>query len=169
VIQSSLILRTRVSRDPDLFDDRTQTKYDQLLNAATSFCSSFASKEPPETIFSHFSSSTSVLAYEHGLPQLAPFLGRTFCGSRGIREYFDLLGKHLSYENMRFSNYLVDTRQRKVSVRGEAQFTWTSTGQGWDEVFTYVLEFDEELKVKVYEVWADSGAAYLASRGELKD
>lgn len=77
------------------------------------------------------------------------------------------MGKYLSYENMRFSNYVVDPQQRKVSVRGEARFVWTSTDQGWDEVFTYVLDFDEELKVSVYEVWADSGAAYLASRGEL--
>ena len=69
---------------------------------------------------------------------------------------------------MHFSNYVVDTRQGKVSVRGESRFTWTTTKQGWDEVFTYALDFDEELKVKVYEVWADSGAAYLASRGELE-
>lgn len=68
---------------------------------------------------------------------------------------------------MRFSDYIVDAEVRKVSVRGEAVFTNKKTGQSWDEVFRYVLEFDEDAKVKTYEIWADSGAAYLASRGEL--
>lgn len=70
---------------------------------------------------------------------------------------------------MRFGNYLVDEVESKVSVRGEAKFTWISSGQSWDEVFTYVLGFDEERKVVRYEVWADSGAAYLARRGELDE
>lgn len=118
-------------------------------------------------IFSHFSSSEDVLALEHGLPQLAPFLGREFRGHDGLQAYFGLLGTHLTYENMSFGWYFVDQEENKVSVRGEARFTWTSTGQSWDEVFTYVLEFDEQAKVKVYEVWADSGAAYLASKGQL--
>ncbi|OQU98012.1 hypothetical protein CLAIMM_03852 isoform 2 [Cladophialophora immunda] len=140
---------------------------DTLLSAAQAFCNAFASKEAPNKIFSHFSSSDDVLALEHGLPQLAPFLGREFRGQRGLEEYFGLLSSNLQYENMRFSNFVVDAHVLKVSVRGEAKFTWTKTGQSWDEVFTYVLEFDKENKVKVYEIWADSGAAYLASKGEL--
>lgn len=141
---------------------------DQLLSAAQSFCDAFAGQKPPEEIFSHFSASDDVLALEHGLPQLAPFLGREFRGQKGLQEYFQLLSSNLKYENMRFSNFVVDPEVSKVSVRGEAKFTWTSTGQGWDEIFTYVLEFDESTKVKVYEIWADSGAAYLASKGLLK-
>lgn len=83
-------------------------------------------------------------------------------------QYFELLATLLSYENMAFSHLFVDPEVSKVSVRGRATFTWLGTGQTWDEVFTYVLEFDEESKVKTYEIWADSGAAYLASRGELR-
>lgn len=56
-----------------------------------------------------------------------------------------------------------------VSVVGKARFVWKTTGNGWDETFTYRLRFDQDAKVVVYEVWADSGAAYLASRGELGD
>lgn len=144
------------------------SRREELLNAARSFCDAFASKRPPQTILSYFSSSSEVLALEHGLPQLAPFLGREFRGHGGLEEYFFLLAKHLSYDNMRFSRYFADAEEGKVSVRGEATFTWTSTGQSWHEVFTYVLRFDEEAKVLEYEVWADSGAAYLASRGEMK-
>ncbi|OAL35392.1 hypothetical protein AYO20_05242 [Fonsecaea nubica] len=125
-----------------------------LLSAAQAFCNSFASKEAPDKIFSHFSSSDDVLALEHGLPQLAPFLGREFRGHKGLQEYFGLLSSNLTYENMRFANFVVDPLVSKVSVRGEAKFTWTETGQSWDEVFTYVLEFDQEYKVKVYEIWA---------------
>lgn len=138
-----------------------------LLQAARSFCDAFAQKKPPEEILSHFSKSDHVLALEHGLPQLAPFLGREFRGQDGLKHYFDLLSSNLTYENMQFSNFVVDPETSKVSVRGEARFTWTSTGQAWDEVFTYVLELDGHHKVKVYEVWADSGAAYLASKGLL--
>jgi len=143
-------------------------KRKQLLSAATSFCQAFAQQKPPAEIFSHFSASEDVLALEHGLPQLAPFLGREFRGQQGLQQYFQSLSATLTYENMRFSNFVIDPEQSKVSVRGEARFTWTSTHQAWEEVFTYVLEFDEANKVKVYEIWADSGAAYLASRGELK-
>ncbi len=125
-----------------------------LLAAAQAFCSSFANKEDPEKILNHFSASDDVLALEHGLPQLAPFLGREFRGQKGLQEYFQLLSSNLTYENMRFSNFVVEGEVSKVSVRGNAKFTWTSTGQSWDEVFTYVLEFDKDNKVKVYEIWA---------------
>lgn len=127
---------------------------DQLLAAAKAFCKSFADKEAPEKIFSHFSSSDDVLALEHGLPRLAPFLGREFRGPKGLEKYFQILSSTLTYDKMKFNNYVVDAEVSKVSVRGEAKFTWSSTGQSWDEVFTYVLEYDEERKVKVYEIWA---------------
>ncbi|KIX04055.1 uncharacterized protein Z518_07608 [Rhinocladiella mackenziei CBS 650.93] len=141
---------------------------DQLLAAAQAFCNAFADHKPPEEILGHFSASDDILALEHGLPELAPFLGREFRGQNGIREYSQLLSSTLSYEEMRFCDFVVDPEVSKVSVRGKARFTWTSTGQSWDEVFTYVLEFDDNDKVKVYEIWADSGAAYLASKGRLK-
>ncbi|KAK4456475.1 hypothetical protein QBC42DRAFT_238461 [Cladorrhinum samala] len=141
---------------------------DSLLQAATLFCQSFASKRPPDEIFSHFTSTESnISVFEHGLPRLAPFLGREFRGREGLERYFKTISECLTYEDMRFSNYVVDVEMRKVSVRGEARFTWSSTGQSWDEVFTYVLAFDVEGKVVKYEVWADSGAAYLASQGKL--
>jgi len=139
-----------------------------LLSAAQSFCAAFADRKSPEEIFSHFSASDDVLALEHGLPQLAPFLGREFRGHAGLQEYFRTLSASLSYDHMRFQNFVVDPETSKVSCRGEARFTWTSTGQSWDEVFTYVLEFDDSDKVKVYEIWADTGAAYLASKGLLQ-
>ena len=76
---------------------------------------------------------------------------------------------------MSFSDYIIDTDTLKVSCKGKARFVWKSTQQGWDEVFTWTLDFMEEggegvkeVKVRKYQVWADTGAAYLASRGELK-
>lgn len=180
-----------------------------LLQAAKAFCASFAEKKktPEEIVDEHFSSSPpaeqedgkeeeekeeEILAYEHGLPQLAPFLGRPFRGREGVLRYFRTLAECLSYEGMRFpaaasaaaacddkgesegidngdKGWIVDTAARKVSVKGQARFTWTATGESWDEVFAYVLTFDdgEVPKVKRYEVWADTGAAWLASRGEL--
>ena len=151
----------------------------KLLAAATAFCDSFAQKKPLEEILSHFASSAAaaaandnsdngIVVHEHGLAQLAPFLGRDFRGREGARKYFETVAGYLSYEDMRFVEFVVDEGGGKVAVRGRARFTWTETKQSWDETFVYVLAFDGEAKLTRYEVWADSGAAYLASRGELR-
>lgn len=138
-----------------------------LLSAAESFCNAFASQKPLDDILAHFSTTHDIMAHEHGLQQLAPFLGRQYTGRQGVKEYFETLASYLSYENMKFNTYVVDAAENRVSVRGEATFTWTRTGQSWDEIFTYVLALDEDGKVVKYEVWADAGAAYLASKGQL--
>ncbi|KAI0024733.1 hypothetical protein F4780DRAFT_775669 [Xylariomycetidae sp. FL0641] len=115
------------------------------------------------------------LAHEHGLPQLAPFLGRDYRGRTGVKAYFEKLAAHLQYEDMRFAEFVVDAAAAKVACRGSARFTWKENGLAWDETFAYVLKFKEEgeegakaWKVARYEVWADSGAAYLARMGQLE-
>jgi len=140
-----------------------------LLQSAASFCLAFATQAPPSEIFTHFSTQfqDEIIVIEHGLKRLAPFLGREFRGMDGVKQYFALISKYLTYEDMSFENYVVDTVENKVSVRGEAWFTWTSTCQSWKEIFTYVLAFDPDLKVVKYEIWGDSGAAYLASQEKL--
>jgi hypothetical protein len=140
-----------------------------LLTSTTAFCNAFATSTPPsEILTTHFTTNQpTILVHEHGLPQLAPFLGRTFRGADGLQQYLSVVSECLSHEGMRFSEHVIDVEARKVSVRGEARFTWKSTGQSWDEVFTYVLKFDQAHRVERYEIWADTGAALLASRGEL--
>ena len=57
-----------------------------------------------------------------------------------------------------------------MSVKGRARFQWiegVGEGNWWNETFAYVLDFDDEAKVTDYQVWADSGAAYLAWTGKL--
>lgn len=144
-------------------------KREKLISAAGSFCDAFANQKPFEDIFKHFSRSEKVLALEHGLPELAPFLGRKFEGSGGVQEYFSLISSKLRYENMWFDNYIVDSGNNQVSVRGHAKFCDAATNQAWDEVFAYQLAFDSEYKVVVYEIWSDTGAAYLASKGQLQN
>ncbi|EMD38920.1 hypothetical protein CERSUDRAFT_133551 [Gelatoporia subvermispora B] len=145
----------------------------QLLASARALCDAFASKAPPDELLSHFSTTHSISAFEHGLPLLAPFLGRPFTGRTGptsVPAYFQLLTKYLTFEDMSFSDWAVDADARRVSLKGSARFTWAEgngEGQGWDEKFVYMLDFDDEGKVTDYQVWADSGAAYLAHRGEL--
>ena len=143
--------------------------YASLLNSATSFCTAFASHtSPPDLLHNHFTHHhPSIRVHEHGLPQLAPFLGRTFTGASGLAEYLSLVSSSLTYSDLHFTSYLVDAAARQVCVRGRGRFTWTSTGQSWEETFVYLLGFDEEGRVEGYEVWADTGAAWLAGRGEL--
>jgi len=135
-----------------------------LLRSAESLCTSFASKQSLENILSHFSTTHQTTCIEHGLPSLAPFLGRPF---NDPKQYFTLISKSVDFENMAFSEYMADTEVRKVNVIGRAKFTWLETKQSWDEVFTYVLDFDDEAKVTDYQVFADSGACYLARMGKL--
>lgn len=140
-----------------------------LLTSATSFCTAFAHSTPaPDLLRNHFTHHhPSICIHEHGLPQLAPFLGRTFTGADGLAQYLAAVTSCLTFADMRFTSYTVDAEARAVAVRGAARFTWTGTGQSWDETFAYLLQFDGEGRVEGYEVWADSGAAWLASRGEL--
>ncbi|TFK53398.1 hypothetical protein OE88DRAFT_1711414 [Heliocybe sulcata] len=141
----------------------------QLQKAAEALCDDFSQKKDLGTLLSHFSTSHQVTAVEHGEQCLAPFLGRPFTGLKNVEQYFGLLQEHLTYENMKFSEWVVDTEVMKVSVKGNADFTWTSTKEMWKETFTYTLDFDEDLKVTDYQVWADSGAAYLARKGKLNE
>lgn len=138
-----------------------------LLESAQRFCDAFSQKKDADTILSYFSTTHEVSAIEYGTPFLAPFLGKPFIGISEVKRYFELIGSLLSYKDVEFSGYVVDEEAMKVSVKGKGIFTWLSTDQSWDEVFTYTLDFDHELKVVQYQVWADSGAAYLARIGEL--
>lgn len=143
----------------------TPTRGD-LLKSAESFCNAFADKKPAEEILSHFSSTHATSCFEHGLPALAPFLGRTFTKPA---EYLAVIAKYLTYENAKYFAYMVDVETRKVNIQGSARFTWIETKESWDEVFTYVLDFDHEAKITDWKVWADTGAAYLAKERKLKD
>lgn len=157
---------------------------EMLLSAAICLCTDFTSKSSTEAMLAHFTTRTPPTAIEHGHPSLAPFVGRTFDGREEVGRYFELLRRLLAFDNMWFNDFVVDTVRSKVSCQGHARFTWIATGQWWNETFTYMLDFVDEgaqmlvgggglglqdVKVLRYQVWADTGAAYLASRGELKD
>ncbi|KAF9008802.1 hypothetical protein BDQ17DRAFT_77510 [Cyathus striatus] len=141
----------------------------QLLAAASRFCDAIAQKQDMPSIIAHLSSTHQITATEYGESCLAPFLGKPFIGTSGVQRYFELIGSLLSFESMRFSNFTVDVEMRRVALRGEGRFTWLVTGESWDEKFAYMLDFDDELKVTDYQVWADSGAAYLARVGKLNE
>ena len=144
---------------------------DTLLRSARSLCNAFANKEHLDSILANFSTTHAdeIICLEHGMQHPSvPFLGRAFGGRNGAREYFELISSLLSYDHMQFSGYFADEHEMNVSVQGKATFTWLSTGQSWDEIFTYRLKFDSHGKVIKYEVWADALAAYLASTGQLE-
>jgi hypothetical protein len=141
----------------------------QLLTSAQQFCDAFSQKEDISTLLLHFSTTHQVSVIEHGDHSLAPFLGRLFTGRSEVQKYFEAIGSLLSYENMEFSEFVIDTDAFKVALKGKAKFTWLNTKQSWDETFAYMLDFDEEGKVTDYQVWADSGAAYLARIGKLDE
>lgn len=72
-----------------------------------------------------------------------------------------MLQQYLTFQDMRFSDYMIDEVEKVVCVRGEAKFTWRETAKAWGEVFTYRLQYIEQegqWKVIRYEVWADSGS-----------
>ncbi|KAJ5111003.1 hypothetical protein N7532_001538 [Penicillium argentinense] len=142
-----------------------------FLNALTA--------SPPSTpnLLKTFTTNPRPLIHEHGLQQLAPFLGRTFTGSEGVTRYFEILAQYLSIEKMGFESedaWVVDEESMTVSLRGSARFVWKETGQAWDETFFYRLglardEGEGKVAVCEYRIWADTGAAYLARIGRLED
>ncbi|KAL1859198.1 hypothetical protein Plec18167_007868 [Paecilomyces lecythidis] len=150
-----------------------------LIEPARTLCNAFASASPVSELVRCFTSDPMPIAHEHGHSSLAPFLGRTFTGQEGITKYFDLLTQYLSFENMRFDpedEWVVDPETLTVCLRGRARFIWKATGEGWYETFCYRLGLAEDIsqdgkggyKVQEYRVWADTGAAYLASKNQLK-
>ncbi|KAA1477689.1 hypothetical protein DENSPDRAFT_885300 [Dentipellis sp. KUC8613] len=141
----------------------------ELIDAFNAFIGALASGGDMANIVDHLSKSQSPEVIEYGLTFLAPFLGRPFVGAEGVANYFNTIGTLLTWKDMGYSEHVVDPVARKVSAKGKATWTWKSTGQSWPETFTTTVDFDEELKVTRYQVWADSGAAYLASRGELRN
>ncbi|KAJ5766751.1 uncharacterized protein N7511_004367 [Penicillium nucicola] len=137
---------------------------------------------PLDALLATFTIDPAPKCHEHGLPQLAPFLGRTFTGQNDIATYFNLLSTHLEIHNMVFEpedEWAVDESRLAVCLRGRATFAWKGTGQAWDETFVYRIKLAEELslaqgkkgawRVCEYFVWADTGAAYLARLGRLGD
>lgn len=149
--------------------DRKMSSRQRLSAATRRFCDDFAHKQPTDALLAHFSHTRSCEVFEHGLPRFAPFLGSTFRGRDGVQDYFDAVAALIYYENMRFSEYIVDEEVRKVSVKGTATFTWIATRESWEETFTYVLDFDERDKIVRYQIWGDTGALYLASEGRLTE
>ncbi|PYI02095.1 hypothetical protein BO78DRAFT_274677, partial [Aspergillus sclerotiicarbonarius CBS 121057] len=155
--------------------------------AVHNLLTAFTQSLPLPTLLSTFTTTPAPLIHEHGLPTLAPFLGRDFVGQDGVQEYFTLVGELLGFEGMRFEDeggWVVGDfgggdRVVVVVVRGWARFFAKRTGEAWWEGFVYRLgvcrdrgegiggEGDGEWKVQEYRVWADTGAAYLALRGEL--
>ena len=156
-----------------------------LLSPARSLCAAFSSASSIPTLLSHFTRDPYPIAHEHGLPALAPFLGRTFSGVDGVGRYFEVLGDELGFQDMVFDpeeQWVVDTETMAVVVRGRARFWSKKTGEGWDETFVYRLGMAEDvhedensggsggktgLKVQEYLVWADTGAAFLARTKRL--
>jgi hypothetical protein len=85
------------------------TSRNQLFLAAQALCDDFAAKKDVESLIGHFSKTHQCTAIEHGEQRLAPFLGRPFVGLDAIRFYFKQLAALLTYENMRFSEWIIDT------------------------------------------------------------
>lgn len=78
------------------------------MRAAQALCDDFAAQKDVDTLLSHFSKSHQCSAIEYGEPSLAPLLGRPFIGMAAIRSYFEQLVELLTYQNMHFSEYIVD-------------------------------------------------------------
>ncbi|TGZ83889.1 hypothetical protein EX30DRAFT_338488, partial [Ascodesmis nigricans] len=161
--------------------------YSLLLQSAKHLCTLFSNPHiPPTDLLALF--TADAICHEHATARLnsqIPFLARDLFPN----EYFQLLGKLMSFQNMVFDEheFWVDERKGVVGARGRARFTWIGDGddenegetreKSWDEIFVYRLEFAEAVeevevgrrklkvrKVKKYEIWGDTGAMERAAK-----
>ena len=141
----------------------------KLIEAAVSFLISGRPRIRSALVkaLKYYTLEEPVSVHEDAVPQFAPFLGRNFVGIHDVREHFATILSSASYGRMIFKDHIADIRSRQVSVRGQAVFTSEISGQSWNEIFIYVLDFDNEDRVKRYQIWADTGAAFIASRSVL--
>lgn len=142
---------------------KLQEPVQSLLKALTN-----SDPKIPNHLLLTFTTVPKPLAHEHGLPELAPFLGRSFIGQDGVSAYFELLSTHLDIESMKFEpeeSWIVDESSMAIALRGTATFIWKDTQQAWDETFAYRIKVAEDesdtekkgsLRVSEYQVWADT-------------
>ncbi|KAI0258713.1 hypothetical protein BC834DRAFT_1021985, partial [Gloeopeniophorella convolvens] len=64
--------------------------------------------KPLENVLSFFAPSLPAAVFEHGLPALAPFLGRTFEDLAKVAKYLTIVSDAIAFENARFTDYIVD-------------------------------------------------------------
>lgn len=140
----------------------------ELLSSAQAFCDAFKQKQDAVSLITHFSTTHSPTLIEYGNPRLVPFLGKPFTGLVAIQGYFEEISSLLTLGEIGFYGFMVDTEACKVAVKGEATFTWKSTGESWEETIVYMLDFDDTAKITECQIWADSGSAYLARTGQLQ-
>lgn len=110
------------------------TPVQSLLNALQ------ATPPSPSQLQQTFTTTPLPLIHEHGLPQLAPFLGRSFTGQDGVARYFQLLGDDVEIAALDFEPeemWCVDDVAMAVCLRGSGRFRWKRTDQAWDETFVY--------------------------------
>ena len=138
---------------------------DKLVEAAKSYCSALASQTTLLEEYRHRQLVRalrcrplweSASAFERGEPQLALYPGREHEGVYDRREHA-LNSESSSYESLNFIEYAADIYTRSVLVRGEAVFKWKAIGQPWSVIFAYVLDFDNEYRVKREKVLAEVG------------
>jgi ketosteroid isomerase-like protein len=139
----------------------------QLLSSATTFCNAFVQKQDLDTILSFFSSTGPVSIIEHGEKALTPFFGRSFEGLDEIRSFHEGAGTHIEFEETSLARYTVDAEAKRVACEGQTKLSWRETGEGWVEIFVFMLDFDDEGKVTKHQIWSDTGSAYLAKLGTL--
>ncbi|KAL4884819.1 hypothetical protein BJY04DRAFT_170861 [Aspergillus karnatakaensis] len=155
---------------------------DSTIKATSALTTALTSGADLNTLLSTFTVSPAAIAHEHGHPKLATFLGRTFRGHKGVGEYFTLVERQMRIKEMEFNrecDWVVDAEKKTVCLRGRGVWENKLTSEQWVEIFAYRVELAEEewegckdkgeLKVKSYEVWADTGAAFLAEKGKLRN
>ena len=107
--------------DSTLKSSSSNSSREELLRSTKELCNVFANHGTIEEIISCFSSkgrsnnnkngddgdgndndntSSPIRIFEHGLPKLAPFIGRSFYGIQGITDYFTIISDTLEYEDM---------------------------------------------------------------------
>ena len=120
----------------------------ELKVASQEFFKAFSLNITPQDMVSYFSTTYPVII-QHA-PASCPHASVSrLIGPNALRSYFDLLATYWirSDVKIRISPQVVDKRTRSVLLGASVTWMWRKSGRKWTEDFTWMIEFDEGLKI----------------------
>lgn len=132
------------------------------LKASTkAFFDAFAVSTQPVKMLAFFSTQSPVILQHAPIECPHPQTSR-LDGSNAIRSYFDILATHWTRSDVKLRQAPeIDAENRRVVVPASVVWKWRRSGRQFREIFTWTLEFDDNMKITSFVVKTISGTCVM--------